>query len=149
MKHDRSHRRDVRRHADPSVICLPGPKLPYTPPRKEPEVTGATATGLPIPDDDVLDAELLAHKNIFDAPPRMSRQARRKALRAEKKAARRAATERFLVGAPSLGEAAQQVAMEPLAGGIASGGIASEDAALLEDALMADAEMIAAEPEIS
>jgi hypothetical protein len=60
-----------------------------------------------IPDDDALDAELLAHKNIFDAPPRISRQARRKAIRAERKAARRTATERFLSGAPSLGEAAQ------------------------------------------
>ncbi|MBO9671421.1 MAG: hypothetical protein J7485_12985 [Sphingobium sp.] len=56
----------------------------------------------------MLDAELLAHKNIFEAPPRISRQARRKAMRAERKAARRTATERFLVGAPSLSEAAGQ-----------------------------------------
>jgi len=115
MKHDRSHRRDVRRHADPSVICLPGPKPALAMPRKEPEASPAPP--LPIPDDEMLDAELLAHKNIFEVPPRMSRQARRKALRAERKAARRAVTERFIAGAPSLGEAAAQfsVAAMPVA----------------------------------
>ncbi len=151
MKHDRSRRRDVRRHTDPNVICLPGPRPApppafAPPPRVELEIAGCTATGMPIPDDDQLDAELIAHKNIFDAPPRMSRQARRKALRAEKKAARRAATERFLVGAPSLGDAASQVAMHPSML-IAADEIRDEDAALLEEALLAEVDMMMAEPE--
>jgi hypothetical protein len=107
MKHQSARRRNGRRHADPSVICLPSQLPPYTPPRKEPEVTGSASSSVLVRDDDELDAELLAHKNIFDAPPRISRQARRKAIRAERKAARRTATERFLSGAPSLGEAAQ------------------------------------------
>ena len=106
MKHDHS-RRHNRRHASPAVICLPSQLPPYTPPRAAAETSSAMA----VPDDAGLDAELLAHKNIFEVEPRMSRQARRKALRAEKKAARRSATDRFLVGAPSLPEAATAFAM--------------------------------------
>lgn len=111
MKHH-SARRNGRRHADPSMICLPNQSPPYTPPRQAAAPDGGDIAAAPnsmtIPDDDVLDAELLAHKNIFETQPRMSRQARRKAMRAERKAARRTATERFLVGAPSLSEAAGQ-----------------------------------------
>jgi hypothetical protein len=120
MKHQSSRRRQGRRHADPSVICLPSQSLPYTPPRKEPEVGGSAPTAMTIPDDDVLDAELLAHRNIFETMPRMSRQARRKAMRAERKAARRAVTERFLEGAPSLGEAAQQFSIAAMPEAIVS-----------------------------
>ncbi|MBO9576209.1 MAG: hypothetical protein J7494_10760 [Sphingobium sp.] len=97
MKHDRL-RRQNRRQADPAVIHLPSQLPPYTPPSSARETSDAM----------VLDGEtdLLANKNIFETEPRISRQARRKALRAERKAARRAETERFLAGAPSMAEAA-------------------------------------------
>ncbi len=91
------------------MICLPSQMPPYTPPRREPEADEAT----PPADDAALDPELLAHKNIFEVQPRMSRQARRKALRAEKKAARRSAADRFVMGAPSLAEAASQMSALP------------------------------------
>lgn len=99
MKHDRLRRLD-RGPADPSVIHPPGPLQSRRSCGSELEAGGVT-----IPQDKI---EALAPRTDLDVAPRASRQVQRKTLRAEKKAARQAATERFLAGAPSMAEAARQ-----------------------------------------